>query len=294
MTTLKTLKNRIHAIGETQKITTAMMLVAGAKLRKAEQDLERSQPFISGIEEILETLPPANQMDQASAYFMQGTGHDKTHLVIVMSSDRGLCGAFNSSIVREVKTYLNDLKTQDKEIQILPLGRRGEELLKGIWGSCFIEEWEDVRILEDVYEKSRLLSERLISLFRKNACDVCTLFFSKFHSVIQQKVERETLFPIMRLMDHLISQEKKTFLYEFEPHQSEFSEKFFKDFLMTRLLYGFLETKLSEQGARMMAMDGAVRNAKEMISHLKLTYNRSRQASITKELIEIISGAEAL
>ena len=294
MPTLKNLKNRIHAIGETQKITKAMMLVAGSKLRRAEQDLERSTPFISGFSSMLKILSNLDQMDKKNARLLEGTGSDKRHLILVMSSDRGLCGAFNSSIVKDVKIYLNDLKSQDKIIQILPLGRRGEELLKGRWGSFFMDGMKNSDISEDIYEKSRLLRDQLVPLFEEDVFDKCTLFFSKFHSVVQQSTEREVLFPISMPVIQGEIQNGTQGLYEFEPKGSELTSAFLKDFVMTRLLHGFLETKLSEQGARMMAMDGAVRNAKEMIKHLKLTYNRSRQASITTELIEIISGAEAL
>lgn len=294
MTTLKNLKNRIHAIGETKKITTAMMLVAGSKLRRAEENLQQSIPFISGFESMLKILSSLDNQDKESERLLKGTGSDKIHLILVMSSDRGLCGAFNSTIIRDVKVHLNGLRSQDKIFQILPLGRKGEELLKGSYGSFFMDGLEDFRILEDFYEKSRLLRDRLVPLFESGVFDKCTLFFSKFHSVVQQSVEKEELYPIaIPPLPNDIHHERQS-LYEFEPQGSELARMFLKDFLMTRLLYGFLETRLSEQGARMMAMDGAVKNAKEMIKHLKLTYNRSRQTSITTELIEIISGAEAL
>lgn len=292
MASLKTLRTRIRSVQETQKITTAMMLVSGAKLRKAEGDLKKSLPFIEGLENLLSKVSKIEAIDRIGVKLLASAGPKKRHLIVVMTSERGLCGSFNALIIRDVKNCLKDLENQGESFSILCLGRKGKDLLRSSFEGYFLKE--DICLKEEGtdFEKATSLKDSLIHLYDQSFFDVCTLFYSRFYSIMKQVPQKEQLIPFF--LPDIENSEKNQFLEEFEPAPQVFLNSFLEMYLSSRLMHARAQTRLSEQGARMMAMDGATRNAKEMIKSLTLLYNRSRQSTITKELIEIISGSEAL
>lgn len=292
MVSLKTLRTRIRTVQETQKITTAMMLVSGSKLRKAETHYEEAVVFIKGFETLLKDVSKLEQSDTMGVKLLTPPKENAHHLIIVMTSDRGLCGAFNAVIIREVKNHLRGLEEQGKTFSILPWGRKGRDLLRGSWGGYFLKEEMVLNTENNPFKKAKFLKDHIMDLYKRDIFDVCTFFYSQFYSIMSQVPQKEQLIPISFLPRE--EREPLQLLREFEPDPSLFLESFLEMYLSTRVMHGMLQTDWSEQGARMMAMDGATRNAKEMTQSLQLLYNRSRQATITKELIEIISGSEAL
>ncbi len=292
MVSLKTLRSRIRTVQETEKITTAMMLVSGSKLRKAEATHKEAEPFVKGFTDLLETVSRLDEVDIFGIKLLASPKEKAHHLIVVMTSDRGLCGAFNAVIVREVKNHLRRLEEDGTTFSILPWGRKGGDLLRGSWGGYFLKE--EIILKEDLdpFKKACFLKDVLMDLYHRNFFDICTLFYSQSYSIMSQVPQKEQLVPISLMPRQEMSSLQS--ICEFEPEPSLFLESFLEMYLSSRVMHGMLQTQLSEQGARMMAMDGATRNAKEMTQSLQLLYNRSRQATITKELIEIISGSEAL
>ena len=292
MPNLKDLKNRIESVKSTRKITKAMQMVAAAKLRKAQEAAEQSRPYAEKMSIVIEKLASSTNASSNSPLLV-GNGKDKTHLIIVATSERGLCGAFNSSIVRLAKNHINHLISDGNHIKILTIGKKGREQLKRDFGDYIIEHVDLAEIKKISYDDASNISDNIISKFFDNEFDIATIFYNQFESVISQIPQSSQLIPIKFKSDELTNDDKiSNFVYE--PDEQEIIEDLLPKAISTKVFTALLENGASEQGARMSAMDNATRNAGEMIDKLTIQFNRSRQAAITNELIEIISGAEAL
>jgi F-type H+-transporting ATPase subunit gamma len=289
MPSLKDLRNRIASVKATQKITKAMQMVAAAKLRRAQAAAEAARPYAERMETVLANL--ASGVTGSSApRLIGGTGSDKVHLLVVCTAERGLCGAFNSSIVRLAREKANALKAQGKTVKILCVGKKGYDQLKRQFEKDIIE-LIDLRAFKQVgFANAEGIAQNILTRFAAGEFDVATLFFSKFKSVISQIPTAQRIIPAEIAADTKATDA----VYDYEPDESEILETLLPRNLTVQVLRAILENAASEQGARMSAMDSATRNAGEMIKKQTQLYNRSRQAMITKELIEIISGAEAL
>jgi F-type H+-transporting ATPase subunit gamma len=291
MPSLKDLRNRIASTKATQKITKAMQMVAASKLRRAQAAAEAARPYAERMEKVLGNIA-FSMTDLASApQLLAGTGSDKVHLLVVCTAERGLCGPFNSAIVRLARERANALANQGKEVKFLCVGRKGFDQLKRQHEKQIIEHIELRGVRQISFENGEKIGTRIIELYEQGAFDVCTLFFSRFRSVILQIPTALQIIPP-------VFPEKKAgdaaTAYEYEPDEIEILGELLPRNISVQAFRALLENAASEQGARMSAMDNATRNAGEMIRKQTLRYNRSRQAMITKELIEIISGAEAL
>lgn len=289
MPSLKDLRNRIASVKATQKITKAMQMVAAAKLRRAQTAAEAARPYAERMETVLANL--ASGVTGSSApRLIAGTGSDKVHLLLVLTAERGLCGAFNSSIARLARDKANALKADGKTVKIICVGKKGYDILRRQFANEIIE-FIDLREFKQVgYVNAEAIAQNVLARFGNGEFDVATLFFSKFRSVIAQIPTAQRIIPA-----EIPEGTKQTdAVYDYEPDESEILETLLPRNLTVQVLRGLLENAASEQGARMSAMDSATRNAGEMIKKQTQLYNRSRQAMITKELIEIISGAEAL
>ena len=292
MPNLKDLKNRIESVKSTRKITKAMQMVAAAKLRKAQEAAEQARPYAEKMSIVIEKLAFSTNASSNSPLLV-GNGKDKTHLIIVATSERGLCGAFNSSIVRLAKNHINHLISDGNHIKILTIGKKGREQLKRDFGDYMIEHVDLSEIKKISYDNASNISDNIISKFFDNEFDIATIFYNQFESVISQIPQSSQLIPIKFKSDELTNDDKiSNFVYE--PDEQEIIEDLLPKAISTKVFTALLENGASEQGARMSAMDNATRNAGEMIDKLTIQFNRSRQAAITNELIEIISGAEAL
>ena len=291
MASLKDMRVRIAATKATQKITKAMQMVAASKLRRAQAAAEAARPYAERMGKVLGSIAAAVAGSDSAPRLLAGTGSDKVHLLVVCTAERGLCGAFNSSIVRLARDKANTLLSQGKEVKILCVGRKGYDQLRRQFSSRIIEtiELRGVRVLG--FGEADMIARKIVALFNDGAFDVCTLFFSRFRSVIAQVPTAQQIIPPVF---EAAAQEGPATSYEYEPEEEEILNDLLPRNLSVQVFRALLENAASEQGARMSAMDNATRNAGEMIRKQTLTYNRTRQAMITKELIEIISGAEAL
>jgi F-type H+-transporting ATPase subunit gamma len=291
MASLKDMRVRIAATKATQKITKAMQMVAASKLRRAQVAAEAARPYAERMSKVLGSIASAVAGSDSAPKLLAGTGADRVHLLVVCTAERGLCGPFNSSIVRLARERANSLMSQGKEVKILCVGRKGADQLRRVYGKQIIEtvELRGVRVLG--FEQGEMIAKKVIALLEQGAFDVCTLFFSRFRSVIQQIPTAQQIIP---LLFEAAKDAGPTAAYEYEPDEEEILADLLPRNLSVQVFRALLENAASEQGARMSAMDNATRNAGEMIRKQTLTYNRTRQAMITKELIEIISGAEAL
>jgi F-type H+-transporting ATPase subunit gamma len=289
MPSLKDLRNRIASVKATQKITKAMQMVAAAKLRRAQAAAEAARPYAERMETVLANL--ASGVSGSSApRLIAGTGSDKVHLLVVCTAERGLCGAFNSSIARLARDKANALKAEGKTVKIICVGKKGYDLLKRQFEKDIIE-LIDLRAFKQVgFANAETIAQNILARFNAGEFDVATLFFSKFKSVISQIPTAQRVIPAEIPAGTTTSDA----VYDYEPDEGEILETLLPRNLTVQVLRAILENAASEQGARMSAMDSATRNAGEMIKKQTQLYNRSRQAMITKELIEIISGAEAL
>lgn len=287
MASLKDLKNRIKSVKSTQKITKAMKMVAAAKLRRAQERAEQSRPYTEKMAAMLASLTSGGVSVQGAS-LINGTGSDKTHLVIIATSSRGLCGGFNASIAKAALIKINNLIGEGKTVKILCVGRKGYDIVKRFHKDKIVEKLE-VQTKQVEYGFADEVTQKVIELFNAGEFDVCSIFYNKFVSVITQKVTEKKLIPL-----EIDTSVKASESYDFEPEEEKILERLLPKNLAVQIYSGLLENAASEQGARMSAMDNATRNAGEMIKSLTLKYNRSRQAAITKELIEIISGAEAI
>ena len=295
MPSLKELRNRIASVKATQKITKAMQMVAAAKLRRAQIAAEAARPFATRMETVLANLATALAGREGGPPLMIGTGKDQAHLLVVCTAERGLCGAFNSAIVRLAREHINRLLADGKQVKILCVGKKGFDQLKRQFAPLIIETIEFRGVRQLSFEHAERVSDRVLELFAQGAFDVATLFFSRFKSVISQIPTAQQIIPAT-IPAETKGQEDALggAVYEYEPDEAEILADLLPLNITVQIFKALLENAASEQGARMSAMDNATRNAGDMIGRLTLRYNRTRQAMITKELIEIISGAEAV
>jgi F-type H+-transporting ATPase subunit gamma len=283
---------RLASTKATQKITKAMQMVAASKLRRAQVAAEAARPFAERMDVVLGNIASAVAGSDSAPRLLAGTGDDKVHLLVVCTAERGLCGAFNSSIVRLAREYINRLVAQGKDVKILCVGRKGADQLRRQFSQRIVEVVEMRSVKQMGFAQAQLVADKIVARFENNEFDVCTLFFSRFKSVIAQ------IPTALQVIPPVFEAEGKeagaSAAYEYEPEEGEILDELLPRNLSIQVFRALLENAASEQGARMSAMDNATRNAGEMIRKQTLTYNRTRQAMITKELIEIISGAEAL
>jgi F-type H+-transporting ATPase subunit gamma len=291
MASLKDMRVRIAATKATQKITKAMQMVAASKLRRAQVAAEAARPYAERMGKVLGSIASAVAGSDSAPKLLAGTGADKVHLLVVCTAERGLCGPFNSSIVRLAREKANALVNDGKEVKILCVGRKGYDQLRRLYGKLIIETVELRGVRTIGFEQAEMIAKKIIALFDQGAFDVCTLFFSRFKSVIAQIPTAQQIIPPVFENE---AENGTSAAYEYEPEEDEILAELLPRNLSVQVFRALLENAASEQGARMSAMDNATRNAGEMIRKQTLTYNRTRQAMITKELIEIISGAEAL
>lgn len=292
MPNLKDLRNRINSVKSTQKITAAMKMVAAAKFRRAQEQAEAGRPYADRMERMLCSLAESLEGREDVSRWLAGTGKDDVHLVVVATSDRGLCGSFNSSIVRDVRRLLRDLRADGKTIKILCVGRKGRDQLKREFGQFIVETIDEVGRPRLDFDDALRIAGRVRSMFEAGAFDLCTIVYNHFRSALTQVVTRRQLIPCP--LPQADAAQGPQAVYEYEPSEEEILAELLPLNLAVQTYRMLLENTASEHGARMTAMDNATRNAGEMIEDLTLYYNRTRQAYITKELIEIISGAEAL
>ena len=301
MSGLKELRNRIASVKSTQKITRAMQMVAASKLRRAQESVESSGPYAERMENVLISVSSNLQSAEGSGNLLTGNGKKSTYLLVVATSERGLCGGFNSSIVRKVRADIEMLNKESKTIKILCIGKKGRDILRREFSNLILETIDLGDVKNISYNDVVPISKKIIEYFNNDEFDICNFYFNKFVSVIVQDVQTNQLIPanINSSKDDSSSNLNSSSdigdaVYDFEPDEDEILEFLLPKNLTVQLFQGLLENSASEQGARMTAMDNATRNAGEMIDELTLSYNRTRQAVITSELIEIISGAEAL
>ncbi|TDR93139.1 F0F1 ATP synthase subunit gamma [Enterovirga rhinocerotis] len=293
MPSLKDLRNRIASVKATQKITKAMQMVAAAKLRRAQQAAEAARPFAERMSKVMANLGAGITIGPESPRLLAGTGADKTHLLIVATAERGLCGAFNSSISRLARDHAQRLMAEGKTVKILCVGKKGYDILRRQFGQQIIE-LVDLRSVKQVgFTEAEMIASKVLALFEAGEFDVATLFYSRFKSVISQVPTAQQIVPA-ELGTSTADLDANEAIYEYEPDENEILANLLPRNVAVQILRALLENAASEQGARMSAMDNATRNAGDMIKKQTQIYNRSRQAMITKELIEIISGAEAL
>lgn len=289
MPSLKDLKNRIASVKNTRKITKAMQMVSAAKLRRAQDAAMAARPYAERMTAVMAGLAASVGKSDTAPRLLAGTGGDKTHLLVVMTSERGLCGGFNSTIVRLARARINELLAAGKTVKILTVGKKGREQLRREYGRHFVGHVDMTEVKRVGYENAQAISRDLAKRFEAEEFDVATLFYNRFQSVISQI---PTALQVIPAQFEGASQVATG--YDYEPGEEAILADLLPRSLATQVFTALLENGASEQGARMSAMDSATRNAGEMIDKLTIQYNRSRQAAITKELIEIISGAEAL
>ncbi|MFN3364324.1 MAG: F0F1 ATP synthase subunit gamma [Allorhizobium sp.] len=293
MPSLKDLRNRIASVKATQKITKAMKMVAAAKLRRAQDAAEAARPYAERMEQVLANIAAAFEGRDDAPKLMTGTGRDQVHLLIVASAERGLCGGFNSSIAKLARERARSLIAQGKEVKILCVGKKGFDAIKRELGKYVIRTIELRGVKSVGYANATDISDIVFKMFEAGEFDVCTLFFAEFKSVISQVPTAQQLIPA-KLPETAKAAGGASLVYEYEPDEAAILTDLLPRNVSVQIFRALLENAASEQGARMSAMDNATRNAGDMIKKLTLRYNRQRQAQITKELIEIISGAEAL
>lgn len=296
MANLKDLKNRINSVTSTQKITKAMKMVAASKLRRAQEAAEAARPYAERMENVLSGLADSVKGIAGAPKLLVGTGADKTHLVIVATSERGLCGGFNTSIVKAARLKIQELTKAGKTVKILCIGKKGFAQLQRIYGEKIIEvvDLSDVKNLG--FSDVSPIADKVLGMFDASEFDFVTLFYARFKSALTQIVTEQQLIPAAfeEKEGEAKGESLKGSIYEYEPEEKEILSTLLPRNVAVQLFRALLENAASEQGARMTAMDSATRNAGDMIDRLTLQYNRTRQAAITSELIEIISGAEAL
>ena len=290
MPSLKDLRNRIASVKATQKITKAMQMVAAAKLRRAQTAAEAARPYAERMAVVLGNLASGITIGPETPRLLAGTGSDRVHLLIVCTAERGLCGAFNSSIARLARDHANRLMAEGKTVKIICVGKKGHDILRRQFAQQIIELIDLRSVRQLSFEQGDMIAQKVLARFEAGEFDVATLFYSRFRSVIAQIPTAQQIIPAQIEMGAGSSDA----VYDYEPEEGEILATLLPRNLTVQIFRALLENAASEQGARMSAMDNATRNAGEMIKKQTMTYNRSRQAMITKELIEIISGAEAL
>ncbi len=292
MPSLKDLRVRINSVKSTQKITSAMKMVAAAKLRRAQEQAEAARPYAERMERMLGSLAASMAGQEGAPALMAGTGNDAVQLVVVMTSDRGLCGGFNSTIVRGARRLIRDLQAAGKQVKVLCVGRKGRDQLRRDFGSLIIGTIEEIAKPRLTFDAADRVARRIAQMFEAGEFDVCTIIYNRFKSAMTQIVTAQQLIPFAPA--GAAAETGASASYEYEPDEGAILAELLPRNLSVQIYRALLENRASEEGARMTAMDSATRNAGDMINRLTINYNRSRQAYITKELIEIISGAEAM
>ena len=291
MASLDDLKKRISSVKSTQKITKAMKMVAAAKLRRAQEGAEKGRPYSDRMNNIILNLSKNINDKENAPKLLSGSGKDEVHLCVVMTSDRGLCGGFNSNIIKKAKSYFQKMNDEGKKIKIITVGSKGYDQLKRLYENDILEKISFKESKNANYFDAERVGKIIIEKFEKKEFDVCVIFYNQFKNVITQIPQEQQIIPLKtsEAENNSISDN-----YEFEPEEDEILSNLLPKNISTQIFKAMLENSASEQGSRMSAMDNATRNAGEMVDKLTIEYNRSRQAAITKELIEIISGAESL
>jgi len=292
MPSLDDLKKRITSVKSTQKITKAMKMVAASKLRRAQENAEKGRPFSEKMNNIILNISNSIIDKDNASKFLVGTGKDNIHLCVVITADRGLCGGFNTNICRKAKNYFERILKEGKTLKIFTVGSKGYEQLKRIYGGYIIEKTSFKGFKKITYKDTEEIGKKIVKLFNEKQFDVCKIFYNKFKNVITQIPQEQQIIPMENSNEK--EEKKSENYYEFEPEENEILDDLLPRNISTQIFKAFLENAASEQGSRMTAMDNATRNAGDLVDKLTITYNRSRQAAITKELIEIISGAESL
>ena len=299
MGNLKEVRERISSVKSTQQITKAMKMVAAAKLKKAQESAENGRPYSEKVQNIILNLTKSINDPNNAPKLLIGTGKDKVHLCIVMTADRGLCGGFNTNICKLAKKHFRKITQEGKELKIITIGTKGYDQIKNEYGKHVIKKINFKNKKKLSFTEANEIGKEIVRLYEQNEFDKCYIFFNSFKNVITQIPRSELIVPATSLSDLQSSKDKntdneETHSYEFEPEEDEILNELLPKNISVQILKAFLENAASEQGSRMTAMDNATRNAGDLVEKLTINYNRSRQASITKELIEIISGAESL
>ena len=293
MASLKDLKTRINSVKSTQKITAAMKMVAAAKLRRAQDAAESGRPYSTRMRQVIGNL--ASKADASSApQLLVGNGKDQTHLLVVMSADRGLCGGFNGTVTRQTRAEVARLQAENKTVKLLMIGRKSADALRREFGDLYIDRYEGLQGTSVNYSDAAKIADAIRTRFEAGEFDVCTLIFNKFKNAITQEITLTQLIPAEVDNSDVGDGDAPAVSYEYEPEEDELLASLLPRNLSTQIYGALLESSAAELAARMTAMDNATRNAGELIDRLTLVYNRTRQANITSELIEIISGAEAI
>ena len=293
MANLKDLKTRIGSVKSTQKITKAKQMVAAAKLRRAEERATEARPYTERMEGVLANLAASAEGNANAPILLAGTGKEETHLLIVATADKGLCGGFNSSIVRLAREHITKLQSEGKKVKIIAVGRKGDDQLKRLYGDFIVWKTNFVEVKQVGFTQANEIAEKILEMFGAGEFDVATLFYGKFKSVMSQIPTPQQIIPAVA-PEGVETPDLKGAVYDYEPDEAEILRALLPRYVGVQIFRALLENVASEQAASMTAMDNATRNAGEMIDKLNLQYNRARQAQITTELIEIIAGAEAL
>ena len=292
MPSLDDLKKRISSVKSTQKITKAMKMVAAAKLRRAQESAEKGRPYSEKMNNIILNLSNSISDKESASKFLVGTGKDNVHLCVVITADKGLCGGFNTNICRKAKNYFEEVLKQEKTLKIITVGSKGDDQLKRVYGGYIIDKINFKGFKRVTYKEAEQVGNKIIKLFNESQFDVCKILYNRFKNVMTQIPQAQQIIPIEK--NNNIEEKESDNFYEFEPEEKEILDDLLPRNISTQIFKAILENAASEQGSRMTAMDSATRNAGDLVDKLTITYNRSRQAAITKELIEIISGAESL
>ena len=292
MPSLDDLKKRIKSVKSTQKITKAMKMVAAAKLKKAQENAEKGRPYSQKLQNIILNLTKSISEGSNAPKLLVGNGKDKVYLCVVITADRGLCGGFNSNICKLAKNHFKKILKDGKELKIITVGSKGHDQIKVEYGDHIIYKKSFKEKKQIAFKEANEIGKKVIELYEQEQFDKCIIFYNNFKNVITQIPQAEQIIPTFIKKDD--KNKDKVFFYEFEPDEDEILEDLLPKNVSIQILKAFLENAASEQGSRMTAMDNATRNAGDLVDKLTINYNRSRQASITKELIEIISGAESL
>jgi len=295
MPSLKDIKTQINSVGSTKKITSAMKMVAASKLRRSQEKAEAARPYSSRLEEMLSSLASSAASGEGIIKLLTGTGNDQNYIVVPVSADRGLCGGFNSSINRETFKLVKSLQGNGKVVQLMPVGKKSRDFFNRVMKDQIIESFVDLNVSSTGYECALNISNKLQELYFDGKFDKCILVFNKFKSAISQEVTQQQLIPLdVSNSEKEEKENSSNAIYDYEPDEETILKDLLPKNVSIQIFKVLLESDAGEQGARMAAMDNATRNAGEMIDSLTLKYNRTRQAFITKELIEIISGAESI
>ena len=292
MANLKDLRNRIDSVKSTRKITQAMKMVAASKLRRAQEVAESARPYSEKLSNIMSSLNLSLKDSEISPAMLKGNLDNKIKLILVVTSDRGLCGAFNSSIVRKVKNQIVELESENISTKLICIGKKGAEILKNIYGEKVISTFEVTGKENNLFNLADKIGSEIIQRFENDEFGSCSIIYNRFQSAISQIVTEQSIIPCE--IHEVEESEDENVFFEFEPEEHILLDELLPKNISIQMYKSILESNAGEQGARMAAMDNATRNAGEMIDRLTLSYNRQRQAIITRELIEIISGAEAL